>query len=303
MKIEQLLVQHFYNTKEVTLQGLGTFRLSPDFIMPPENDKELEIPANSISFEHNSRATEDDALINFIVQQTRKMKPLAAADLDSYLVLGKQFLNIGKPFKIEGLGLLMKSQQGEYEFTQGRSFQSKAEAIPVDVKEKLEEDEISFASEGKSSFSPKKGLLIAAIVIGLGMIGITAWYFLVKNKDNKPEPVTETPAVKQDTPNVTKVNPDSSLKKTDSNSVTAPLATNNNDYTFKVVIKNYPSLFLAQKAYNRLSGYGHKLLLYTSDSVTFKVALPLYRPLADTTRAKDSVRLLLFGGNPYVELK
>ena len=43
----------------------------------------------------------------------------ASADLDSYLVLGKQFLNIGKPFIIEGLGVLEKSQQGDYEFRQG----------------------------------------------------------------------------------------------------------------------------------------------------------------------------------------
>lgn len=99
MKIEQLLVQHFYKTREVTLQGIGTFSLSPDFVMPMENDKDASIPENAISFTYDSRAAEDDALINYIVEQTRKMKPLASADLDSYLVLGKQFLNIGKPFK------------------------------------------------------------------------------------------------------------------------------------------------------------------------------------------------------------
>ena len=106
MKIEQLLVQHFYNAGEVTLQGMGTFTLSPDFVMPKEQDKDLEIPSNAILFQYNSKATEDDSLINYIVEQTRKMKALASADLDSYLVLGKQFLNIGKPFAIEGLGVL-----------------------------------------------------------------------------------------------------------------------------------------------------------------------------------------------------
>ena len=81
MKIEQLLVQHFYNSGEVTLQGMGTFTLSPDFVAPKENDKDALIPDNAISFKYNPRATEDDDLINFIVQQTRKMKALAAADL------------------------------------------------------------------------------------------------------------------------------------------------------------------------------------------------------------------------------
>jgi hypothetical protein len=101
MKIEHLLVQHFYNCGEVTLQGMGTFTLSPDFVMPKENDKDAEIPDNAISFQYNLRATADEALIDYIVQQTRKMKSLAAADLDSYLMLGKQFLNIGKPFMVD----------------------------------------------------------------------------------------------------------------------------------------------------------------------------------------------------------
>ncbi len=304
MKIEQLLVQHFFIAKEVTLQGMGTFKLSPDFVMPQEKDKDSQIPENSISFQYNSRATEDDALIDFIVQQTRKMKALASADLDSYLVLGKQFLNIGKPFKIEGLGLLVKNQQGEYEFTQGYSFNSKNEEPAAAVKEKHDDDEISFGSESKKTpGSSKKALLIAAIVIGLGMTGAVAWYFLAKNKNNKPEEVTESPAVKQDSIPVSKATLDSLANKADSTATALLSTANNNGYTFKVVIKNYPSLLAAQRAYDRLTSYGHKLLLYTTDSVIFKVALPLNTPLSDTAHARDSVRQFLFGGNPYVELK
>lgn len=108
MKIEQLLVQHFYQHRQITLQGLGTFTLSPDIALPADNDKDSNLPENAISFVYNPRAQEDDELISFIVQQTRKIRPLASADLDSYLVLGKQFLNIGKPFTIEGLGQLEK---------------------------------------------------------------------------------------------------------------------------------------------------------------------------------------------------
>src|SRR5436190_5779784 len=300
MKIEQLVVQHFFNAKEVTLQGMGTFRLSPDFVMPMEKDKDSQIPDNSISFQYNTRATEDNALINFIVQQTRKMKPLASADLDSYLVLGKQFLNIGKPFKIEGLGLLVLNQQGEYEFTQGHSFNSKNEEPTAAVKEKMEDDEISFGSENKRvPGSNKKGLLITAIIILVAMTGVAAWYFMVKNKSSKVEQVVETPAVTLDSSTLAKAS-DTLTTKIDT-TVMAPLvpATNNDGYTFKVVIKNYPSLQAAQSAYNRLTGYGHKLLLYTHDSVIYKVALPIDRPLSDTTYARDSVRLVLFGGNPY----
>ena len=168
-------------------------------------------------------------------------------------------------------------------------------------KEKHDDEDISFTSESKSSVSGKKWLLIAAIIVGLGMIGAAAWYFLNRDKNN-PEQVTETPAVKPDSTQAVKPAADSLNRKTDSAANTAPVTTNTG-YTFKIVIKNYPSLLLAQKAYDRLTGYGHKLLLYTSDSVTYKVALPMNSPLSDTTRARDSVRQLLFGGTPYVEMK
>ncbi|MFN8244987.1 MAG: hypothetical protein U0T56_01200 [Ferruginibacter sp.] len=36
--------------------------------------------------------------------KTRKIKPLATSDLESFTMLGKQFMNIGKPLILEGLG-------------------------------------------------------------------------------------------------------------------------------------------------------------------------------------------------------
>ena len=189
MKIEHLLVQHFYNVKQVTLQGVGTFNLSPDFIMPPENDKDLAIPPDAISFQYNSRATEDDALITYIVQQTRKIKPLASSDLESYIMLASQFLNIGKPFIIDGIGVLEKNQSGEYQFTQqGQYLNAKAEDAPVQIREKSDED-ISFASKAKPNGNSKKILVLLASFLALGVIIWGAWYFLSKKKDT---PAVET---------------------------------------------------------------------------------------------------------------
>src|SRR5437868_11012439 len=185
MKIEQLLVQHFYNNREITLQGMGSFKLSPDFVVPMDNDKEVVMPENVIHFYYNPKATEDDALIDFIVQQTRKIKPLASADLDSYLVLGKQFLNIGKPFKIEGLGSLEKNMSGEYEFRQGHYANAKLEAAPALLKDKSEDDDISFAAaKPKSGSSGKKVMIVIACIMLLALAGWGAWYYMNKNKSN-----------------------------------------------------------------------------------------------------------------------
>ncbi len=303
MKIEQLLVQHFYKQREVTLQGIGTFTLSPDFVFPTENDKDAAIPDNVISFRYNSRAAEDEGLISYIVEQTRKMRPLAAADLDSYLVLGKQFLNIGKPFKIEGLGLLLKNQQGEYEFAQGQSIQAKSEEAPAAaLKEKFEEDDISFASESKRSPVSKKGLMIAAIIAVAGIAGAAAWYFFMR--DTEPaaiETVKEEPVLKPETDTAKTVAfiPDSTPVKKDSVIAAVPPPVSNDGYAFKVVFR-VMSRTGALKKKDELKKAN--VIMYTTDSVHYKLAEGFNRPLSDTTRVKDSLRIF-YAFRTFIELK
>jgi hypothetical protein len=302
MKIEQLLVQHFYLAKKVTLQGIGTFTLSPDLVIPADSDKDVVLPEDAVSFAFNPRATEDDALINYIVQQSRKMKPLASADLESYLMLSSQFLNIGKPFKIEGIGMLEKSQTGEYMFSPGQFVNTKVEDATVQLKEKSRED-VSFGNEARATGNNKKTLMILAAIIGLAAIALAAWFVFNNSAgnnnvvENTPEqqvaPVPVADTVKKDSSTLMQPKPDSAI---------AAIPAGNSNYSFKVVLKNYPSLILAQKAFERLTGYGHKLLLYTSDSVTYKVAMPIGTAISDSARAKDSVRIL-FGGKPYIEIR
>ena len=295
MKIEQLLVQHFYNSKEVTLQGMGTFTLSPDFVVPKDSEKDVEIPENAILFQYNSRATADDALINFIVQQTRKMKALAAADLDSYLVLGKQFLNIGKPFKIEGMGMLTKNQQGELEFKGGNSFHSKLESIPAQLKEKILNPEISFASESKPVANNKKGLLIAGLIILLGLIGTTAWYFYIRNHNTGTNIVI--PIIKPDTLNNIKPTADTVLN------IPVKAMPTNDGYTFKVVFMVTADSAAAVARMNVLTIRKHTIIMYKKDSVNYKLAEPFTLPLSDTTRIKDSLNSYYYSGKAFVELQ
>ncbi len=296
MKIEQLLVQHFYNSMEVTLQGMGTFTLTPGIVMPSEKDKDADIPENAISFQFNSRATEDEALINFIVEQTRKMKSLASADLDSYLMLGKQFLNIGKPFNIEGMGMLVKNQQGEYEFTHGQSFNARLEAAAVVLKEKREDADISFASESKKTPGNKKGLLITVIIIALGLTAAAAWYFLLKD-NNKNEQSTAVQAIVPDTTKTISIIPDSlSSIKTDSIST-------KDGYTFKVVFMETADTAAANSRMKVLTARGHKIIMYSNDNKLYKLAEPFSLPLADTSRIKDSLNNFYYLGKAFIELK
>ncbi len=302
MKIEQLLVQHFYNTKKVTLQGMGTFTLSPDFVIPMENDKEAVLPENAIFFQYDPKADEDDALITFIVQQTRKIKPLASADLDSYLTLGKQFLNIGKPFKIEGMGLLTKNQQGEYEFSQSYSLNSRFEAVAAAVKDKPENEEISFSSDNKTKASGNKVIKTAVLFIGIGLAGLAAWYFFKPVITNKEKAITILP-VNPDTLAAEKIKPDTVSLKPDSVKMIIPEPKSGNDYTFKVVFKVTRNMQSAVARMNVLTIRGHKIIMYTKDSVYYKLAEPFTLPLSDTTRIKDSLNSFYYLGSAFIELK
>jgi nucleoid DNA-binding protein len=282
MKIEDLIVQHLYKNKEVTLQEIGTFKLSPDIIFPENEEKEFVMPQNAISFEYDAKATEDNELINYIVQHTNKIKSLASSDLESYIMLSKQFLNIGKNLLIEGLGTLVKTQQGNYEFIPAGFISPKTTIESVPLKEKLEE-KISFRSQKKPTKS-KKNLWVALFFIGVIIAIITAWFLLKSKKTPAKKEITTTQNV-IDTPLHIEIN--------------TQLI---NETSFKVVVKEYPNYEAATNSINKFNSYGHKLIVYTTDSIIYKVAMLFDKPLTDTAAIKDSLRRYIFGGNPYIEI-
>lgn len=306
MKLEQLIVQYLYASKKVTIQDIGTFTIADGVVLPTENDKDTTLPPGAIGFEFDSRATQDEELISFITQQTRKIRPLAASDLESYSILSKQFLNIGKPLTIEGLGTLLKNQSGVYEFTQGQFVNARLESAPAKVIEKGS-DEISFRStEKRSGSNSKKGGMLALLLL-LVLVGAAAIFYVLYKKKEKPAEaelpvITDTIAPAKTIPVTTdtaslKTIADTTAKVTPS----TPVASNDG-YDFKVVIKEYSTKEAADKAFARLTRYGHKLILSPIDSVRYKLSMPFKTGLADTTRAKDSLRIF-FQSRTYVELK
>ena len=307
MKIEHLLARHLYNAKQLTLQGIGTFSLPADFVLPAESDKVTELPQGSITFTQNAKAAEDGALIDFIVQQTRKMKPLASSDLESFISLGSQFLNIGKPFKIDGIGMLEKNQLGEYQFTQyGQIVTAKPEDTPIQIREKKEES-ISFDSNEKNTSRGNKKIAAALVaLVLLGGMGWAVWYFL-QNRQTAAEPTqnitAETPVVpatdtaKKDTGLLKNKSADS-LAPTPAPVTTQPAG----PYTFKIVFKVTDNKALAQEKMDVLTKRGHKVIMYTTDSVTYKLAEPYSLPLSDTAKIKDSLNRYYYLGKAKVEL-
>lgn len=302
MKIEHLLVQHLYQSKKVTLQGIGTLKLNPAVILPAPNDKDFTMPENAFEFEYNLKAVEDEALINYIVLHTNKILPLASADLDSYIMLAKQFLNIGKPLVIEGVGTIQKNQAGAYQFVPGHFITPRIDDIPKQPREKRDES-VSFESEARTNNSSRNLMIgLVLLIVVLGGLGI---YYWLANRDTTP--TIQEPVASKETPLTDTAKTDTSKKDTvaktaiDTFAIRPVPSIKTDSNTFKIVLKDYPNADAVNKAYKRLSTYGHKLVIMRPDSFTYQLAMPFKTALSDTSRAKDSLRTF-FGGKPYVKL-
>ncbi|MDQ6755402.1 MAG: hypothetical protein M3004_00550 [Bacteroidota bacterium] len=294
MKIEQVLVQQLYSNKEITLQGIGTFRLDNSVSLPVDSEKGMVIPENAISFIYNPKVPEDAALIDAIVQHTKKIKPLASADLDSYLTLGKQFLNIGKPFIIEGLGTLDKAQTGELIFIPGQFITPKIEP-PKALKENENEEKSGLFPDYDSEVNStgKKTLWIVIAVILLAAGAWAAYHFLLRKDTDEANENTQ----------IIQNNDTSAIRKLADTTHTNHQQTVTDGYTFKIVFKTTKDKQEAITTLNKYKEYGHKVIMYTSDSVNYKVAEPFTLPLSDTSHIKDSLNRYYYLGKAHVEIK
>jgi len=299
MKIEQLIVQYLYLNKKVTLENIGTFFLADDIVIPKENDNVVPLPENSIRFEFNIKALPDEGLTKYIIEQTRKIRPLATSDLESFSILGKQFLNLGKPLVIKDMGVLLKTQSEIYEFTQSQSMLSHIETKGADsIDVETSEDDIDFSTPARY-VSKKKWIIPVALIV---VVIITLLVFFLKNSSQKKIDVVQKNEV--EVPMVTIAKPKDTSATTILIAKDSPVVViNNNQSDYKVVVRVYNDKESALKGFRTLSGYdiGKNIIMYTKDSINFKIAVPVKAALKDSTRIRDSVKIL-FGKNPFIEL-
>ncbi len=296
MKTEQLIVQYLYSNKKVTLQDIGEFNIASEINIPEDSDKDIVLPVDAIRFVYDPKAPVDDGLVTFIMESTRKIRPLAFSDLESFIILNKQFLNIGKPLVFEGMGTLQKTQGGDYSFTQAATSHVTTEEMPKLITEKQKET-ISFATpqrEKNSTGNKNLVWVILAVIIVLG--AAAAAYFFNKNThEEKVQAASENSVV--DTLPVTKK--DSPLGQ---NKVvaTAPTAVKDSN-TFYVVIREFTDSVAAQKSLKRYLSFGNHVSLSTQDSLHYKLRMPFKKSMSDTLQMKDSLSKF-FNGKTYIEL-
>ena len=299
LKIPPLLAQYLYCHHRLDLPGIGTFFLDKSAISALENSKQRSNLLEGVSFETNQSLKETPELIAFIAHKTGKMKALATADLQSHLQLSEQFLNIGKPFAFEGIGIIARGKNGEIEFTPVTILTEK-------VKEyKAKETELSSAKEpaagdyesflSPSNLNPgwwKKPVVGFFLVCG---IGCTVWggYEISKRANQQKSPkATESTITATAIPFT-----DSSVMPANDTitSISTTLPVDNN-YKYVLEVAKSKRAF---KRYNQLKAIQWKVELETSDSVQYKLVM-LLPAVSDTSKTIDSLTNMT-GKKVYIE--
>lgn len=307
MKIEQALVLYLLKHKQISLQGIGTFKIDGAIPENNDHDKPVIIPAEAISFTYDPKTKEDNELIDFIVLNTKKIKPLASADLDSFLTLGRQFLNIGKPFTIQNLGTLEKVNSGDLVFKPGPVIQ-KIELPKPKIEDEGGEkyDENLFHDYQKESPpNNRKVFLIILIIALLGLGSWAAWHYGFKKDTAESVPATNNIVPVRDTVDTTQKQTSDSLAEAQRVTDSIRNAQKNpaDSFTFKVVLKTTTNKEVALARLAKLKSYGRKVIMYTDDSITYKVAQPFMLPLSDTTKILDSLNSYYYLGRAHIETK
>ncbi len=281
-----LFIRDYLNEqKSVSFEKIGTLSF---------NDKskasELPQPLGALTFEFDKKAVTSPGLIVYIAERTNKNKGLILSDLESYIELMRQFINIGKPYEMEGVGIFKLAKSNEYEF------------IAYDLSANIEDQKNTKKQQAKNNAnlvvkksSDKSALMVLAILIVLGVLGVIGWgtykLFLgngaISNKDTINTTVTN-PA--NDT--AAGLN---TMPHTDTITATAPLIqSDTSDYKFI-----FETTAVANRAYLRteqLKKLGHPSgydSVATDSGHIYTLYLKMHLKNADTTLTKDSLQKYL----------
>jgi hypothetical protein len=291
LKIPLLLVQFLYKNRKLALPGIGIFTLDKSIVLPQEGDQDLLALPNGIRFQEINVTVPDKELISFICENTGKIRPLATSDLESYLTLGMEMLNIGKPFYIEGIGTISRDKSGKLEFTPGEYTvigESPAAAGHPAKGRKPESSET--ASPVRSNIPGRALVRAAAILIAIVIIGWGGYLMYQKNTPAEQEN-QEAGVVQQLAGN----GADSSALRNDSLQATMPdtahhTGSSKDSVLYKFVILPTSNKAHALRRYRQLVSFDLKAHLYQKDSSYFKVYFQFPALPKDTVHIKDSLK-------------
>lgn len=295
MKFDDQLAAFLYENKTLKLEGIGTFTLDGKVSVPNEQEKEIFYPIEGLSFDYNPKSSTDENIITFLVKKLHKIEPLIRSDLESYLANIKQFLNLGKPYTIQGVGTLTKNNQGIYEFTPGNFLPVKEELNP-----RRENAEHNYPVRSNSS-TGRAFVVIVIVIAALAALGGIGWgisNLIAKQQTTETEEApqegqldtipqqVDTAPLPQSVPPVSTPAP-----------AAVDTATETGDSVrYKMVFETTRFRDRANIRTTQLNTYGNRTQYDTirvGDSLRYRLFIPVRIRPADTIRVRDSLSTFL----------
>lgn len=287
MKVQDLIAEFLYQHKTLTLPSIGRFELSN--AVNVYEIKDGKFPDDAISFEQSNQAVADESFIQFLVERSGKMKALALSDLDSYIYNGLQLLNIGKPFTIKGVGSLTKSS-GRLAFEMGVPFLEKSEtagnlAVKDRTRQQEEIKELDFDSQIQKGNS-RTLMIVLASLIAVALIGVAVYLALPKQKNEETSSEETTGQTATTSADTTAANTVTATPVQDSITV-QPVST---DTSFQLLLFAFRDSAKANRELVKQMSRRSNINMVQKDSI-YRIVLTVNRPLADTAKVRDSLRL------------
>jgi hypothetical protein len=297
LKIASLVTTFFYQQKQVSLPGIGSFHLDASVSIPDIADKNFGEFFQYIRFTQKNIPHPDNELIDFIRSKTGKIKPLAESDLDSFVSDGKILLNIGKPFHIDGIGTLQKGKEGHLDFIPGGPMLEKIDMHrPRTTEVKVTKNKPvygeDFAAQEAQHNWLRKLLIGGVVLVGISIVVGGGYFLYNRSLQGKTDiqQVQTAPEIKPDS--LSQVPPDTNTVKKDSIPAAAIVAAGSYKYVFETTD-------LKQRALKRFSvvhQLSPRIEMETTDSLVFKIytILPSIKA-SDTIWKKDSLNMWYWG--------
>lgn len=259
--------------RQLNLEGIGNFFIGS---LTEENENAAILSSGTVNFSFDKKALTDAAFGDYLAAQIGKPKSLVSSDFSSHLEQIRSFINIGKPYEIPGIGIILKNDAGAYELT---SSSAKPE-IAKQIKTAAKTDEVAsqHRRNGRGLIKFLTAILILLVLAGLGWGAYSLFIKNVNWSSNDNNATLKDNSLK---------NVNNETINSTSNSSTPPVVNTSDSLLCKYVQEITPLLMRAESRTQKLKQYGYNAGFDTLGNKNYKI-YTLHKALAsDTLHLKD----------------
>lgn len=261
--VDQLITRFVYQHGEISLQGIGTIKLLDAIPDTEYLQKHKLTPIQGLEFVHQKTAQTTPAFVKFYAEQRGKIASLAENDVEAYLSMASQFLNIGNPVELKGLGTIAKQKDGTLVMNPGYFIAAKDDGPAPKFRERHQKTAADYAAEKEAEEQTEqrnktlRGVLMALAAIAVLAIGWWIYKSGIGSEADTAVVATDsglsTTDLSADTTALRPLAPDTSMQAAGDSLATAPptaAADTNTLYNWKAVILKMNSRRRADSLYN-----------------------------------------------------